>query len=106
MIAEWEKQSGPSSTPVIFDAHDRDILERMCWGSSYGIHEDTVYVDNWAVNEEFLFHKHPEFGEVFDVLMPGISTAELEFTTRDGKCDLCHTQVPGELEFLHKMYQL
>ena len=81
---------------------DRENLERMCYGASFGVHDDTIHVENWAVNEENLFHKHPEFGLVTSI--DGI--AELEFSVKNGACDLCGTEIPGELQFLHDMYQL
>jgi hypothetical protein len=82
---------------------DRENLERMCYGASFGVCDDTIHLDNWAVNEEFIFHKHPEFGVVQDFMG---ERAEQEYSVSKGKCDLCATEIPGEVEFLHKMYQL
>ena len=111
MVREWaEHGQSPElqerhSIHVIFSAHDRNILKRMCYGASFGVCDDTIHVDNWAVSEEFLFHKHPEFGKVPDFMSLDEGT-ELEFSVKDGKCDLCHTVAPGEIQFLHNMYQL
>ena len=108
MMEMWDgyeaKETCYPSVP--FSNNDRRNLELMCPGNSFTVEEDTVHVDNWAVNEEFILHKHPEFGRVTDLITHMPDKAELEFSIRDGKCDLCHTQVPGEIEFLHKMYQL
>ena len=100
---EFDRHVGvyPDTYGPIKDA-DRKNLEHMCHGASYGVIEDTIHVDNWAVNEKTIFHKHPEFGVVDHIDGP----AELEFTVKDGKCDMCGTEIPGEVLFLHKMYQL
>jgi hypothetical protein len=82
---------------------DRENLEKMCYGASFLVCDDTVHVENWAVNEEFIFHKHPEFGRVTDFMG---ETGEVEYSVNKGKCDLCATEIPGEIQFLHKMYQL
>ena len=50
--------------PGFIADRDRENLEKMCFGASFPVCDDTIHVDNWTVNEEFIFHKHPEFGIV------------------------------------------
>jgi hypothetical protein len=64
--------------------------------------ESDVFIEDWNVSSPELLHRHPEFGWVrtaFDV-------GTVEVDTTDGKCDLCHKEISGELAMIHKFHQL
>lgn len=100
---EYDQYVGAYPDHAHIRPRDRDNLEKMCYGASFGVCDDTIHLDNWAVNEEFIFHKHPEFGIVEDFMG---TSAEIEFSVNRGKCDLCATEIPGEVQFLHNMYKI
>ena len=73
-------------------------------GNYFSVHPDTVHVDNWNVDEDNIFHKHPEYGEVS--AFPEEGYAELEWGVEQGKCSLCKVAVPGHIVFLNRLYNL
>jgi len=83
---------------------DLRTLEALMYpGASYHVDPETVYVDNWAVNEEFILHKHPEFGKQS---FWGGPPSYVEVSISSGSCDLCGLPVPGYILFINKLYNL
>ncbi len=65
--------------------------------------DDDIYVDDWKVNGDLLAHKHPEFGEIQTGWTKGVVEAEVYGIRR---CTVCDKQCPGEINMMHKFYQL
>ena len=81
-----------------------DNLELLSEGSSFVAEEGAVYVDNWNVAEETLYHKHPEFGTHDDVL--GKPTVVEWSVDETNTCTLCGATVPDNIWMIHKLHQL
>jgi hypothetical protein len=64
--------------------------------------EGDIYIEDWNVSSPELLHRHLEFGHVRTAWNIGI----VEIDTTDGKCDLCHKRISGELSMIHKFHQL
>jgi hypothetical protein len=66
------------------------------------VDDQDIYVDGWRVNGSRLQHKHPEFGHIRTGWAEGIVEADLT----DGRCDICHKEIPGEIDMMHSFYKL
>jgi hypothetical protein len=69
------------------------------------IMEDTnaVHVGRWRINDDYITHKHPEFGRVDDWWEDGWVQAEL---SDEDTCGLCGEKVSGEIKMMHDFYRM
>ena len=105
MVSVWEKVAAEGEA-ISFTPEDLENLIRICTGGYYSVDvENSIYVDNWNVNEENLFHRHPEFGPQYGYPEPA-DMAELEWDVNGGQCTMCGVKIPDTVWFIHKMYQL
>ena len=97
----------PKGRAVMGAADHARVLERLCPYSSYLIHTkegaDHVYVDDWSIEDECLYHRHPEL-TAQDI--NGWDYGFLEWEVLDSKCTMCDKQIPEEIWMMHKFYQL
>jgi hypothetical protein len=82
---------------------------------------DAVFVGNWEVNSDLIYHRHLELGSYTtfnghdsegvhpicpDSLMPDRAwEAFIVVDVVDRVCDLCKAEVPGEVEMIHRMFE-
>jgi hypothetical protein len=82
-------------------------LGAICVLKGHGvlIMEDTgtIHVGRWRVNDDYITHKHPEFGRIEDWWQDGYVQAELG---DDDTCGLCGDQVSGEIKMIHDFYRM
>jgi hypothetical protein len=63
---------------------------------------DSIYIGNWAVDANILYHRHPkEPGE--DVVG---DSGVMEYDVTDRVCWKCKARCSDSVWFIHKMYQL
>lgn len=67
------------------------------------IDPEDIYVDDWRVNGPNLSHKHPEFGLIRTGWTEGVAECDI---VHNRTCSVCAKVCPGEIEMMHKFYQL
>ncbi len=97
--------SMPKEDGVILGA--KEHLSALCNLSDMGVYvsdpsPDDIYVDSWRVNGSYVTHRHSEFG----LIETNWTTGVIECDLRDGKCDLCHKEISGEIQMMHNFYRL
>jgi hypothetical protein len=66
--------------------------------------ENSVHVDRWRINADYITHKHPEFGRIEDWWEDGYVQVELQ--SDNNTCGLCGEQVSGEIKMMHDFYRM
>lgn len=83
--------------------------------------KNSVFVDNWEVNADLIYHRHLELGsytthnghdveglhtELHKAFMPDTAwEAFIVVDTVNGRCDLCELKVPGVIQLAWKFFQ-
>ena len=61
-----------------------------------------VYIGNWCVDSELLYHRHPD--ETGADIVGGIGV--IEYNVNDEQCEGCGAVCPNEIWLIHRLYQL
>ena len=82
------------------------VKEIQPLGYCYTVEPDSLYISDWNVNQDKLFHRHPGEKKVL-ALDGGWTDVEWDvLRTNERICCKCYTQIPDTIWLIHKYYQI
>ena len=94
----WDKKQTRESLRPYLVEEAYELLEALDTGDD----DDAIYIDNWRIECDRLYHKHPnDWGY-------GLTGTEgmQEYDVNDRVCWKCEVRCPNEIWFAHRLQQL